>query len=338
MMLRNAIAAFACVALASACSRSGGPNPHASAGTPASAHPAAPAPEVHTVSTPATMPGNPGMPPRPLDGMPLIVESPDLVHIEYRTYGHGDPAIVLVHGWSCSSAYWSAQLDELKARYTVVTVDLAGHGASGRNRRDWSMAHYGADVATVVQHMGNAHVVLVGHSMGGPVVLEAASRLGHRVIGIIGVDTFKRIDLPPPASDQVEKQIQPFRADFIGQMHRFVPEFLFRKSTDPGLIRKVTEDMAREPPQIAIPTLVALNAMDFASVLQNIHVPIIAINSDFGPLTNEARIRRSVPEFRAIVLKGTDHFLMMDDARQFNPVLLHEIAALAAGEHRSPAS
>ncbi|HTT02390.1 MAG TPA: alpha/beta hydrolase [Steroidobacteraceae bacterium] len=337
-MIRNAVAAFACVALAAACSRSGGPNAHA-AGASEPAHAVAPAVQSHAASTAASVAGSSGAPAQHIDGAPLIVESPDLVHIEYRTYGHGEPAIVLVHGWSCSSAYWSAQLDDLKSHYTVVTVDLAGHGASGRNRRDWSMVHYGADVAAVVQHMGNAHVVLVGHSMGGPVVLEAAARLGSRVIGIIGVDTFKRIDLPPPARDQVEKQIEPFRADFIGEMHRFVPEFLFRKSTDPGLVRKVTDDMARAPPQIAIPTLVALNAMDFASVLQSVHVPIIAINSDFGSLTNEARIRKHVPEFRAIVLKGTDHFLMMDDARQFNPILLHEIAVLAGpDEHKSPAS
>jgi pimeloyl-ACP methyl ester carboxylesterase len=52
-------------------------------------------------------------------------------------YGHGEPALLLVHGWACDENYWHAQLDALKSRYTVVTIDLAGHGASGANRTDW---------------------------------------------------------------------------------------------------------------------------------------------------------------------------------------------------------
>ncbi len=71
------------------------------------------------------------------DGSPQIADSADGVHIEYQVYGHGDPAIVLVHGWSNNANYWNAQLDALKAKYSVVTLNLAGHGASGKNRSDW---------------------------------------------------------------------------------------------------------------------------------------------------------------------------------------------------------
>src|SRR5215467_11305235 len=62
-----------------------------------------------------------------VDGEPQLVDSADGVHIEYRVYGKGEPAVVLVHGWSCNENYWHAQLDPLKARYTVVMIDLAGH-------------------------------------------------------------------------------------------------------------------------------------------------------------------------------------------------------------------
>ena len=112
-------------------------------------------------------------------------------------YGKGDPAIVLIHGWSCDGNYWSAQLEALKAKYTTVTVDLAGHGASGRNRTDWSMGNFGEDVAAVVRQLQNTKIVLVGHSMGAPVALEATRRIGDRVIGIIAVDSLKTIGQPP---------------------------------------------------------------------------------------------------------------------------------------------
>jgi pimeloyl-ACP methyl ester carboxylesterase len=264
------------------------------------------------------------------DGSPLIADSIDRVHIEYHVYGSGEPAVVLIHGWACDSSYWHAQLDELKAHYTVVTLDLAGHGASGRNRTEWSMANYGEDVAAVARHIPNARIVLVGHSMGGPVALEAAPRIGQRVIGIIGVDTFKGIGLPPPARSAVDQQVAPFRTDFIGEMHRFVPQFLFTRKGDAALARKVADDMARESPQVALSSLLALNTLDYGTLLPLIHVPIIAINSDLGEITDVARIRRAVPDFRAVTLKGAGHFLMLEDPQHFNPLLLKAIDSLGA--------
>ena len=86
-------------------------------------------------------PTAPSPPPAPADGSPRIVDSADGVHIEYHVYGAGDPAILLIHCWSCDSSYWSAQIAPLKASYTTVTLDLAGHGASGRNRTDWTMGN-----------------------------------------------------------------------------------------------------------------------------------------------------------------------------------------------------
>ncbi len=246
------------------------------------------------------------------------------MHIEYHVYGHGDPAVVLIHGWACDSGYWRAQIADLQAKYTTVTLDLAGHGGSGRNRTEWTMARYGEDVAAVVRQLPNPRVVLVGHAMGGPVALEAAPLIGPRVIGIIGIDTFKSLGLPPPPHDEVERAVAPFRANFIGEMHRFAPA-LFERGADWSFVRKVADDMAREPAPIAIASLVSLNSMDYRTVLPNVHAPIVAIDSDLGHAASEARIRKIVPSFRAITLKGDGHFLMLEDPKRFNPLLLREI-------------
>ena len=82
---------------------------------------------------------------------PRLTMSPDGVHIEYRVLGQGEPAVILVHGWACDANYWNEQLEALTAHYTVVTVNLAGHGGSGSNRTDWSIANYAGDVAAVAR-------------------------------------------------------------------------------------------------------------------------------------------------------------------------------------------
>ena len=263
------------------------------------------------------------------DGSPQIVTSADGVHIEYQVYGHGDPAIVLVHGWSNNANYWNAQLDALKTKYTVVTLNLAGHGASGKNRADWSIENYGADVAAVVHEIANPKVVLVGHAMGGIVALESARRIGARVIGIIGVDAFKSIGQAPMSKTQFAELMQPFRSDFIAHMHEFVGDYLFIQGADPAFVRKVTDDMARASPEVAVASLEGLYRYDIAAALREIHVPIIAINSDLRMPTDEARIRKSAPTFRAIVVPGSGHFLMMEAPGRFNPLLLQTIDSLA---------
>jgi pimeloyl-ACP methyl ester carboxylesterase len=282
--------------------------------------PAMSAPTDTMASTPAA--GTP-----PADGSPQIVTEADGLHIEYRTYGKGDPAIILVHGWATDANYWNAQFDPLKAKYTVVAVDLAGHGASSKGRSDWSMGNYGEDVATVVRQLPNHQIILVGHSMGGTVALEAARRIGDRVIGVIVVDALKSIGLPPTPQAEIDKRVAPFRTDFIGSVRKYVTEELFEKGADPLFVQKVAYDMSLEPPDVAIPSLQALLSMDFATVLPDIHVPVLAINSDMRT-TDEKRIRKLLPTFKADIIPHTSHFLMMEVPDKFNPILLRDIEEL----------
>ena len=282
-----------------------------------------PSPPAVSASTDTTA-STPPAPTAPPDGSPQLVTEPDGLHIEYRTYGQGDPAIILVHGWATDANYWNAQFDPLKAKYTVVAVDLAGHGGSTRSRTDWSMDKYGEDVATVARTLPNQQIILVGHSMGGTVALEAARRIGDRVIGIIVVDALKSIGLPPTPQPEIEKRVAPFRADFIGSVRKYVTEELFEKGADPLFVQKVAYDMSLEPPEVAIPSLQALLSMDFATVLPDIHVPVLAINSDMGT-TDEKRIRKLLPTFKADTIPHTSHFLMMEVPDKFNPILLRDI-------------
>jgi pimeloyl-ACP methyl ester carboxylesterase len=262
------------------------------------------------------------------DGTPQLATTPDYVHIDYRVWGTGDPAVVLIHGWACDSNYWNAQIDALKAKYTVVAVNLAGHGASERNRTDWSMGNYGEDVATVVRQLKNRQVVLVGHSMGGDVALEAARRIGDRVIGIIAVDSLKSVGLPPMRPLEITRQLAPFKANFIEATRDYVTKTMFAPGADPSFMQKVAYDMSLEPADVGVASLQSLLAMDFTTLLPDIKMPVMAINSDLTP-TDEARIRKSLPDFHVDTLEHTGHFLMMEVPQRFNPVLLKDIDVLA---------
>ncbi len=272
--------------------------------------------------------------PRPSDGVatipegtPLTVASEDGVSIRYRVFGNGEPALILVHCWSCDSTYWDQQLDAFKARYTVVTLDLAGHGDSGTLRGDWSIPAFGADVAAVAARIRNQEIVLVGHSMGGPVALEAARRLRARVIGIVGVDTFTNIGLPPLTPRELEKRLEPYQRDFAATTRDNVIQRFFKPNSDPELARRIADDMASNPPGIGIGAMIGMNSMNYAAALGDIDVPIVAINSDRLP-TDVDRIRLHAPTFRVKIIPGAGHFLMIEEAARFNALLEEAVQEL----------
>jgi pimeloyl-ACP methyl ester carboxylesterase len=264
------------------------------------------------------------------EGAAQIAIARDGVHVQYRVWGSGEPALVLIHGWSCDSNYWREQIPELKKKYTIVAVDLAGHGGTDGNRSEWTMARFAGDVSAALAAVPNQKLILIGHSMGGPVALEAARLMKDRVIGIIGVDTFKEIGAPKPTQAQVDAFVKPMEENFIGATRDLITQHFFTARSNPALIQKIAYDMSLSPPRIAIPAIRGLFAMDYEAVVKDLSVPIAAIESSLGEPVNEARIKKLIPSFHAVTIPDSGHFVMMEEPTRFNPVLEAEIQRILA--------
>src|SRR4029434_11110200 len=107
--------------------------------------------------------------------------------IHHIVAGAGAPPLVFVHGLCCSHTDWRAQVEHFRARHMTIAVDLPGHGATPAADAA-TIERCGADVAALLDARAVPPAVLVGHSLGCRVVLEAASRAPHRVAGVILVD------------------------------------------------------------------------------------------------------------------------------------------------------
>ena len=133
------------------------------------------------------------------------VRSADGVRIVYDVRGEGDTALLFVHCWACNRFFWRDQVDFFSPHYRVVTLDLAGHGQSGKDRTQWSILGLAQDVVAVANDLELNKIILIGHSMGGPVSLEAASELRGRVKAVVLVDAMsdvtKRRAVAPAEAD-----------------------------------------------------------------------------------------------------------------------------------------
>lgn len=251
------------------------------------------------------------------DGVKKAV-SFDNVEISYEAAGEGEPALVFVHGWSCSKGHWSAQKDYFSKKYRVVMLDLAGHGDSGKNRNKWTMEAFGKDVAAVVKKEELKKVVLIGHSMGGVIVLNAAKKLKGNVVGIVGVDNLHDVEVKL-TKEQIEEFVSPFRKDFEGKKESFF-KGMFPKGTDPALIEKIFT-MIKADPDIAITLLEEFFRRDQAGLVKETEVPIHLINADFWPSNVQAGKRQAGSSFELTLIKGVGHFPMIEVPEKFNMAL-----------------
>jgi pimeloyl-ACP methyl ester carboxylesterase len=250
------------------------------------------------------------------------VLSGDGVPIRYAARGMGGPALVFVHGWACDRTYWDAQLGHFAPRHRVVTIDLPGHGESGTGREEWTVEAFGEDVATVVEQLGLEEVVLIGHSVGGFVVLEAARRISDRLAGVVGVEAWYDPEMKLSA-EQVRMILEPLRDNFAEMTESIVRAMMFAPGADSALVDRVAVDMGAAPPGIAL----AVSENSYLSwsqqgegALRAVEAPLGAINAARSP-TNVESLRRYAPSMEVRIMDGVGHFAMMEDPETFNRLL-----------------
>ena len=251
--------------------------------------------------------------------------SADGVEIVFSAEGKGGPALVFVHGWSCDRSYWKNQLPEFAKSSTVVAVDLGGHGQSGLGRKDWTVEAFGKDVAAVVEKLDLDRVVLIGHSMGGAVIFETAKLMPERVVALVGVDTYQ--DLEREIGEDARAQfLAAFRTDFAATTKSFV-RGMFPADADTALVDAVASGMAAAPPEVAISVLENVFKYTARGKLQELKIPVYAINGDLYPTNTEAG-KRQTYSFEVKIMPGRGHFLMLEDPATFNKLLAETIAEI----------
>lgn len=115
--------------------------------------------------------------------------------------GSGAPALVFVHGFACTHEDWRAQLAHFAKTHEVAACDLRAHGQTPGRPHECSIEHYGGDVAALVTNLELEKCVLVGHSMGCRVVLEANRLIPDKVAGVVLVDGSRLADRDPAAAE-----------------------------------------------------------------------------------------------------------------------------------------
>ncbi|WP_306185818.1 MULTISPECIES: alpha/beta fold hydrolase [unclassified Streptomyces] len=118
----------------------------------------------------------------PVPARTLTVTSADGARLHAEVHGpEGAPAVVLAHGWTCSTAFWAAQIRALSADHRVIAYDQRGHGRSPASATCGTDA-LADDLEAVLKATlaPGEQAVIAGHSMGGMTVMAASTRPAFR--------------------------------------------------------------------------------------------------------------------------------------------------------------
>ncbi len=256
----------------------------------------------------------------------------DGVPIHYRVQGSGTPTLFFVHCWSGDQTYWKAQVSHFSSHYRVVTLDLAGHGESGVNRKDWTISAFARDVVAVVDELDLDEVVLIGHSMGGTVVLETTVHIPERLLALVGVDTLfdKWARFTP---EQREQFLVPFRTNFIETTQNWVRHNLCLPTSDAALVDWVTADMSAAPPEVGAASMDAIykwGKKDFSEALERLRMPVFMIQAESNAQNLQVvkSFASSFDSFQVLEVSEVGHFIMMEEPETFNRLLARAIDQL----------
>jgi pimeloyl-ACP methyl ester carboxylesterase len=261
-------------------------------------------------------------------------------HAQYRTVdgtrlrlidtGNGTP-VVLIHGFGASMYGWRYQLPPLVAAgYRVVVIDNRGFGFSDKPAHGYTNAAYAHLVVSLLDSLGIASAVLVGHSMGGAIAAEVALTYPDRVRGMVLIDAagygvrwpgvLKVARWP-----QVGAVVTRFRARWI------TGRILRSTFADPSKVTEADVDQYYAPvpdPAYGRALRGVLREFRFDSLggrLGRVQAPTLILWGDADrwiPIRDGTRFARELPRSEFVVLQRTGHDAPEESPDQVNRSLL----------------
>mgnify|MGYP001812766406 FL=1 len=235
----------------------------------------------------------------------LIVAGVRAHYVHRRPVPTAGPPIVFVHGAGGMHQHWLYQVRDLPHSPTYA-LDLPGHGRSEGQGRD-TIAAYGDWLVAFLDAAGEEQAVLVGHSMGGAIVLDVALRHAGRVAGLGLVATGARLRVAPAILDGIHQDPEA--------AVRLICDFAFGPETSPEMVRMGRRQMGAISPEVLHGDFTACNAFTVMDRLGEIAVPALILCGSQDRLTPSkysVYLRDQIARSVLHLVEGAGHMVMVE--------------------------
>jgi pimeloyl-ACP methyl ester carboxylesterase len=230
------------------------------------------------------------------------------------------PTLVFVHGAGGCGLQWNYQTVFFRRLgYPVLAIDLPGHGhakgyAYGPGKR--TMTDYANVLETTLRDRKISQAVLIGHSMGGGVVLTEVLRNPYIGIALVLVSTGAKLrvrpDLLTVLRDHPEKAPVP------------IVEASYPVSTHPSVLRRAEKQVREVDPEVLLGDFLASDNFDVRNQLKNIAIPTLIIagaDDELTPVRYSEYLHAHVAQSRLAIIENAGHMVMLEQPKAFNQVI-----------------
>ena len=254
----------------------------------------------------------------------------DNKQVYFEDYGNGGDAIILVHGWGMSCRLWDYSLAALCDNgLRVVMIDHRGCGQSSKDFADQGIDAIAGDIVALVENLGLKRVVLNGWSLGGAVVVEAASRLGGSCVGVVltcGATPayLQKPDFPYGGTDEALAEtmaaMSADRINFLAALSQGVCASEISHDQLQWMWRIFTEASP-----MAAQALGELGPLDQREILAKLSMPILSFVGEKDLVVDPdvcRSVKESNPAAQIVEMADSGHAPFIDETVKYNSELI----------------
>jgi len=229
-----------------------------------------------------------------------------------------------------STYWWRRNVDALAEDHRVVTMDLRGHGKSGKTDAGHTLAQYGRDVRGLIEHLDLTGVTPVGWSMGTAVILNYVDQFGtDRLANVVFVDQSPKFHtddewehglLGAFSGEAATELATNLEYNRPSAAKPFV-QAMFADTIDDDLVDEMYAETTKTPTSVTVDIFLDMTYSDLRPVVEAVDVPALLIygeQSDIFPTDVGAWLENAMPNATHVPFEDSGHCPFWEEAERFN--------------------
>lgn len=217
--------------------------------------------------------------------------------------------ILLLHGYSDTHRSFDLLRAHLPEARRVIALTQRGHGRSDKPQGGYAIPDFASDVPAILDALGIARAIIVGHSMGGAIALQAAADNPERCAGLVLLNAFADFRTNPgigELADVVPEFTDPIDPEFVLEFQ----ESCFNIPIPQRFLDMIIAESLRCPAHVWRGAFAGMIAFDPLDAAQRVRAPALVLRGEldaFVPHGDLFALRDALPSARAFTLTGVGH-------------------------------
>ncbi len=233
------------------------------------------------------------------------------------------PTLLMVHGAGGRTQMWQSQVRLLGKEINTLAVDLPGHGETPGPGMD-TIVSYAAWIQEMLLSTDMKRPFLMGHSMGGAIVQDAALLCPELLSGIILAATGPRLPVAPQFLEGLRNQFEKTIETIV--------RYAYAPGADPALVGQGAQLMKEPGSSVVHDDFLACDRFNRENDISRINLPCLVICGEedkLSPPSLSQGLKKAIPGAEIVLVPSAGHMVMIENHKAFNRAVFDFVLSLS---------